>query len=103
MDCEYQVGNEDEDPRVKLDRLEQGMATLKSMVSKLLEAQCNEIPSIELGHGEPKREEKKPKEEWKVEPDMGECSYSRTHVPFRVGAKVEIKTHAREVDAIKMN
>jgi hypothetical protein len=79
---EYQVGNEDEDPRVRLDRLEQGMATLTSMVSQLLEAQCKETPSIELGHGEPKREEKKPEAECKVEPEMGECNYSKTQVPF---------------------
>jgi hypothetical protein len=38
MADEYQVRNEDEDPRVRLDRLEQGMATLTSMVSQLLVA-----------------------------------------------------------------
>jgi hypothetical protein len=33
---------------------------------------------------------------------MGECSYNKTHVPFRVEAKVDIKPYTREVDAIRM-
>jgi hypothetical protein len=73
------------------------------MVSQLLVTKCKETPSTKTCHEGPKKEENKPEIECKTEPEMGECSYNKTHVPFHVEAKVDIKPYVREVDAIKLN
>jgi hypothetical protein len=93
---EHYGEDEEEDPKVRLDRLEQSLATLTSMVSQLLAVKCKETPSIEACHEDPKKEENKPEIECKTEPEMGECSYSKTQVPFHVEAKVDIKPYAEE-------
>jgi hypothetical protein len=108
MSGEHYEGEEEEDPRVRLDRFEQSLATLTLMVSQLLAAKSKEIPSTKTCHEGPKKEENKPETECKTEPKMGECSYNKTQVyfrkvPFRVEAKVDIKPYVEEVDAIRMN
>jgi hypothetical protein len=93
MSGEHYEGEEEEDPRVRLDRFEQSLATLTSMVSQLLAVKRKETPSTEACHEGPKKEENKPETEHKTEPEMGECSYNKTHVPFHVEAKVDIKPY----------
>jgi hypothetical protein len=96
-------GEEEEDTRVRFHRFEQSLATLTSMVSHLLATKRKEIPSKEAFHEGPKKEENKIETDHKIELEMGEFSYSKTHVPFRVEAKVDIEPYTREVDAIKLN
>jgi hypothetical protein len=69
MSWEQYKGEEEEDPRVILDRFEQSLATLKSMVSELLEVKSKEI---EACHEGPKKEEKKPQKKRKTKPEIGE-------------------------------
>jgi hypothetical protein len=75
-------GGEEKYPRVKLDKFEQSLATLMSMVSQLLATKCKETPSTEAFHEGPKKEENKPETMRKTDPEMGECNYSKTHGPF---------------------
>jgi hypothetical protein len=93
---------EEEYPRDRLDRFEQSLATLTSMVSELLVVKSKETKTFHEGPN-PKKEKKKPETEHNTEPKIGECNYNKKHVPFCVQAKVYIKTYAREVDVIGLN
>jgi hypothetical protein len=61
-----------------------------------------ETPSTYACHKGANKEENKPETERNIVLEMGECSYSKTQVPFCVEDKVEIKPYDGEVDAIKM-
>jgi hypothetical protein len=58
-----------------------------SIVSQPLVGKCKETPLTEDFHEDPKREKKKPKIDPKTELEMGECSYSKTYVPFLCGGQ----------------
>jgi hypothetical protein len=62
-----------------------------------------ETPSTKACHESPRKEENKPETECEIEPEMGECNYNKTRVPFREEAKVDIKPYTDEVDAIRIN
>jgi hypothetical protein len=48
------------------------------MVSQLLASNCRETPYTKACHEGPKKEENKPEIKSNIEPEMGECSYSKT-------------------------
>jgi hypothetical protein len=79
---EHYEGEEEEDSRIRLDRFEQSLATLASMVSQLLAAKDKETPSTEACHEGPKKEENKPETEHKTEPEMGNETIARHEYLF---------------------
>jgi hypothetical protein len=100
---EHYGEDEEEDPKVSLDQLEQSFSMLTSMVSQLSTTKCKETPSTEVCHEGHKKEENKSEIEHKTELEMGECIYSKTQVPFHVEAKVEINLYTKKVYAIRLN
>ena len=56
-------------------------------MSQPLVGKSKETPLIYDFHEDPKREKNKPKIDLKTKLEMGECSYSKTQVPFLCGGQ----------------
>jgi len=101
--------DQEEYPRVSLDRLEKIISTLTMMVTQLPIVKGMETPSTKTEHQEQKASleefKRKEKHESKIrtKTKVGEYNYNKMSVPFHVDPKVEIKPYVGEIDSIKLN